>query len=65
MAQQKLRWALRMAFNRAYDAGESPTMEEVVKCDIPCLEATIEEMHRCGLTVSCTAGMGSSRKVAR
>lgn len=50
--QQKLRAELRAAFTRARDAGDKPTVEDIVKSNIPYLDATLEEIHRCGGTAS-------------
>ncbi|GAB1743990.1 hypothetical protein NU219Hw_g1030t1 [Hortaea werneckii] len=50
--QEKLRSALNEAFSHAKSVGENPTIEDIVKSHIPYLDATIEETHRCGGTVS-------------
>ena len=50
--QSKLRSALRAHYKRAHEAGEMPTVEEIVKADIPYLDATIEEFSRLGNTAS-------------
>ncbi|KAK3070360.1 hypothetical protein LTR53_010602 [Teratosphaeriaceae sp. CCFEE 6253] len=48
--QQKLRATLRAQFTRAVDAGESPSVEEIAGSSLPYLDATLEEIHRCGGT---------------
>jgi len=50
-AQQALRQALRSAHKRAAAAGELPTSQEIVKADIPYLDAFIEENHRLGTSI--------------
>ncbi|KAK3069043.1 hypothetical protein LTR53_012922 [Teratosphaeriaceae sp. CCFEE 6253] len=54
--QQKLRATLRAQFTRAVDAGESPSVEEIAGSSLPYLDATLEEIHRCGGTVSQARG---------
>ena len=49
--QQKLRSALRSAHKRAYAAGNLPTSYEILKADIPYLDAFIEENHRWGTSI--------------
>ncbi|KAK5122321.1 hypothetical protein LTR85_004232 [Meristemomyces frigidus] len=51
-AQQKVRSVLQAEFQRAREAGENPTVEEIAKSNIPYLDATLEEIHRCGGTIS-------------
>ncbi|KAK3659996.1 hypothetical protein LTR56_000922 [Elasticomyces elasticus] len=48
--QQKLRLALRAEFRRAFEAKEAPTVQEILASSIPYLDATIEEVLRCGNT---------------
>lgn len=50
--QRKLRAALQEAFGRAKDTASDPSVDEIVRSTIPYLDATIEEVHRCGGTVS-------------
>ncbi|KAK4548598.1 hypothetical protein LTR36_009508 [Oleoguttula mirabilis] len=50
--QQKLRSTLQAEFKRAWEDGDNPTVAEIVKSNIPYLDATLEETHRCGGTVS-------------
>lgn len=45
-----LREALRASFSAAVETGRSPTVEEIVGTHVPYLEATLEEIHRCGGT---------------
>ena len=51
-SQSAVRSALRAQFKRAYEAGDNPSVEEVVKADIPILDATIEEINRLSGTSS-------------
>ena len=50
--QANVQSALRTHHKRAHDAGHAPTVDEIVKADIPYLDATIEEFHRLGGTAS-------------
>lgn len=50
--QQKLRSALQGAFQQSWERGNNPTIDEIAKGNVPYLDATLEEMHRCGGTVS-------------
>ncbi|KAK4243560.1 cytochrome P450 monooxygenase [Corynascus novoguineensis] len=45
-----LRTALRESFADAVVDGRNPTVEEIVGTHVPYLEATLEEIHRCGGT---------------
>ncbi|KAF9884914.1 hypothetical protein FE257_000905 [Aspergillus nanangensis] len=46
----RLRAALRVSFAAAVSEDRNPTVEEIVKTSVPYLEATLEEIHRCGGT---------------
>ncbi|TKA50190.1 hypothetical protein B0A49_12712 [Cryomyces minteri] len=48
--QQKLRRSLREAMLGPASRGANPSVEEIVQCSIPYLDATIEEILRCGNT---------------
>ncbi|KAK5135427.1 hypothetical protein LTR08_005215 [Meristemomyces frigidus] len=50
--QAMLRSALQAEFKRAREAGDNPTVDEITKANVPYLDATLEEMHRCGGTAS-------------
>lgn len=50
--QQNLRSALRTAFQHAKLDDRNPTIQEIVKSNIPYLDATLEEIHRCAGTAS-------------
>lgn len=50
--QVKLRSELRSKLSAAYEAGRYPSAQELVKMDSPYLDATIEEILRCGVTAS-------------
>ncbi|KAH7408175.1 cytochrome P450 [Phaeosphaeria sp. MPI-PUGE-AT-0046c] len=52
--QNKLRAALKSAFRTAYDQQRLPTPEEIVKSNIPYLDAFIEENHRLGNAIPAT-----------
>ncbi|RHZ57412.1 uncharacterized protein CDV56_107766 [Aspergillus thermomutatus] len=45
-----LRAALRASFAAAVSEDRNPTVEEIVGTHVPYLEATLEEIHRCGGT---------------
>ena len=49
--QIRLRSALQAAFERAREARDDPTVDEIVKTSVPYLDATLEEIHRCGGTI--------------
>ena len=49
--QQKLRSEIRIAHMRAVNSHELPTAQEIVKANVPYLDAFIEESHRMGTTV--------------
>ena len=49
--QQKLRSALRSAHKRAFAAGDLPSSHEILKADVPYLDAFIEENHRWGTSI--------------
>ncbi|KAK6063588.1 cytochrome P450 monooxygenase [Seiridium cupressi] len=46
----RLRAALRASFAAALADGRNPTAKEIVGTHVPYLEATLEEIHRCGGT---------------
>lgn len=48
---------MRAHFTRAAEAGDLPSVQEIVHADIPYLDATIEEIHRLGGTVSSNVRM--------
>jgi cytochrome P450 len=50
--QEKLHSLLRARYLRAASEGNLPSIQEIVKSDIPFLDATIEEIHRLGGTAS-------------
>ena len=50
--QQRLRKALRTAFPGPATAGTTPSAAEIVSAHIPYLDATAEEILRCGATAS-------------
>ena len=50
--QQKLRSALRSTFKRSAEVREIPSVQEITKARIPYLDAMVEEINRCGGTVS-------------
>lgn len=45
-----LQTALRASFPNALSEGRNPTVEEIVGTQVPYLDATLEEIHRCGGT---------------
>jgi cytochrome P450 len=47
---RRLREALRTCFPAATSANRNPTVEEIVSTHVSYLEATLEEIHRCGGT---------------
>ncbi|MCJ1251298.1 hypothetical protein MMC30_008530 [Trapelia coarctata] len=47
--QDKLRAELRYGFQRASQAGESPTIEDITSTSIPYLDAVIAEVMRCSI----------------
>ncbi|KAG2000852.1 hypothetical protein GB937_010771 [Aspergillus fischeri] len=49
--QQTLRSSLKLVHKRAAESGELPTAQEIVKADIPYLDAFIEENHRLGNSI--------------
>ncbi|PSN60129.1 cytochrome P450 [Corynespora cassiicola Philippines] len=52
--QYKLRSALQSAFQSAYEQKRLPTADEIVKSNIPYLDAFIEENHRLGNAIPAT-----------
>ncbi|KAK3616301.1 hypothetical protein LTR22_027121 [Elasticomyces elasticus] len=48
--QSKLRSTLYAEFQQAVGKGTAPSAEEIANANVPYLDATIEEIHRCGLT---------------
>jgi cytochrome P450 len=50
-AQSQLRQALRAAFSAAAAEKRAPTVEEIMQTSVPLLDATMEEILRCGGTV--------------
>lgn len=54
-AQQKARAGLRAAYAEAYQQGRPPTAAEIVKTQVPYLEAILEEVLRVSAPISTTA----------
>jgi cytochrome P450 len=50
--QQKLRHILRSTFSEPAASGTKPSAAEIVKSQIPYLDATLEEILRCGQTAA-------------
>lgn len=50
--QLKLRSELRAKLSAAHESGRYPSAQEIVKMEPPYLDATIEEVLRCGVTAS-------------
>lgn len=61
--QQKLRAALRVAHRRAATEGDLPTAHEIVKADVPYLDAFIEENHRWATSIPAVIRIATSDTV--